>query len=304
MYYKNNNKEVIGMKYLFAVNPVSGKNKARKKMNRLAALLRKHKFNFMLYETKPYHYANDLRKVIIENNITHVFAVGGDGTAHEVLNSIIGLDVYYGVIPFGSGNDFARLLKLPKKRDKILRMLQNNDSIEIDVGKAGERYFVNYISFGFDVEILKKSYKIKKVIRSGIAYIFSLLSTLITYKCQNYNIDNKSEKIYLATIHNGKYYGGGMKINPFAEINDGLLDLCVVKKMSRLKLLTLFPSVFSGKHYKFKKIVSFKSRRNFTIENENKTISCGMDGELYELQSPIEVTIVPRCVKMIRFKHY
>src|SRR5690554_315920 len=112
---KEKKEEVLVMKYLFAVNPVSGKNKAKAKMKRLALILRENKFNFMLYETKPYQYADDLRKVIVENNITHVFAVGGDGTAHEVLNSVVGLDVYFGVILFGSGNDFARVLKLPKK---------------------------------------------------------------------------------------------------------------------------------------------------------------------------------------------
>lgn len=290
------------MKYLFAVNPVSGKNKAKGKMKRLEVLLKKHNINYMLYETKPCHYASELREKIIENNITHVFAVGGDGTAHEVLNAVVGLDVYYGVIPFGSGNDFARSLGLPKKIKKIFKMIQNNDSILIDAGKAGERYFVNYISFGIDVEILKNSYKVKRFIRGGLAYVLSVIITLIKYKCQKYTINDKSNDLYLATIHNGKYYGGGMKINPFAEVNDGLLDLCKVRKISRFKFITLFPSVFSGKHYKFKKIVSFESKRHFLVEALDEIISCGMDGELYELKTPIEISIVPKCVKMIRYK--
>jgi YegS/Rv2252/BmrU family lipid kinase len=301
---RQNDEEVICMKYLFAVNPVSGKNKAKNKMNQLAKLLRVHKYNFMLYETQPYHYADDLRKIIIENNITHVFAVGGDGTAHEVVNAVVGLDVFFGVVPFGSGNDFARVMNLPKKITKVFQMIDNNDHVVIDVGQVGKRYFINYISFGFDVEILKKSFKLKKLFHGKLAYILSVLITLIMYKCSDYYIDGQEKKLYLATIHNGKYYGGGMKINPFAEVNDGVLDLCTVKKLNRFKLLTLFPSVFVGKHFRFKKYVNFSSKRHFSIATKAPVVSCGVDGELYELNTPVEVSVVAESVKMIRYKSH
>ncbi len=289
------------MKYLFAVNPVSGKNKAKVKMNQLAILLKENKYDFMLYETQPYQYANDLRSVIVENEITHVFAVGGDGTAHEVLNAIVGLEVLFGVIPFGSGNDFARVLKLPQKIDKVFEMIQNNRYMLIDIGKVKNRYFLNYISFGFDVSVVLKSLKFKKFLHSGLAYICALVTTLVTYKCKTYTINDVEEQLYLATVHNGKFYGGGMKINPYAEINDGILNLCTVKKMNRIKLLFLFPSVFSGKHYKFKKLVRFESKRQFTVLSTDEIVPCGIDGELYEFQTPIEINIVPESVKMILY---
>jgi len=284
------------------VNPVSGKNKAKLKMNQLAILLKENKIDFMIFETQPYHYAMDLKSVIIENNITHVFAVGGDGTAHEVLNSIVDLDVFFGIVPFGSGNDFARVLKLPQKIDKVFDMIQKNNYVVIDVGQIKDRYFLNYISFGFDVAILKQSIKYKRFLHSGLAYVFAVVTTLINYKCQFLKINHEDLRLYLSTIHNGKFYGGGMKINPFAEINDGILDLCTVKKMNRFKLLLLFPSVFSGKHFKFKRLVKFESKRHFLIEANEDSISCGIDGEIYELTSPIEVSILPESVKMIRYK--
>lgn len=288
------------MKFLFAVNPVSGNNKAKVKMNELAILLRENQFDFLIYETQPYHYAVDLRSIIIENEITHVFAVGGDGTAHEVLNAVVGLDVFFGVIPFGSGNDFARVLKLPNKINKVFEMIKKNNFTIIDVGKVKDRYFLNYISLGFDVAILQKSLKFKKIFHSGLAYLFSVISSLVTYKCKVYTINDSVDKYYLLTIHNGKFYGGGMKINPFSEINDGLLNLCTVKKMNRIKLLFLFPSVFSGKHFKFKKLVKFETGRKFLVEVENDVVTCGIDGELYEFNSPIEINIVAESVKMIR----
>lgn len=120
------------MKYLFAVNPVSGKGKTKKRMKRLEVRLKEHQLNYILYETKPYHYAQDLQKIIIEEEVTHVFAVGGDGTAHEVLNAVVGLEVNFGIIPFGSGNDFARNFKLPKKINKVMDMILRNETQMID----------------------------------------------------------------------------------------------------------------------------------------------------------------------------
>lgn len=287
------------MKYLFAINPVSGKGKAKIKMTELTKLLREKNIDFILYETQPYYYANDLKQVIIKNNITHVFAVGGDGTAHEVLNAVVGLDVYYGIIPFGSGNDFARVLNLPKKSEQVIEMIEKNDSITIDIGKVNHRYFLNYVSFGLDVKILKSSLKYKKCFLGGASYPIALIDGLISYKCLPMVINDKKEDIYLTTIHNGKFYGGGMKINPFAEINDGLLDCCRVKKISRLKLLALFPSVYSGKHFKYKKIVNFESKRQFTIDIDGEVLT-GIDGELFTLKSPIKIDVIPKSIKLIR----
>ncbi len=291
------------MKYLFAVNPVLGKNKAKEKMAKLAERLKEEGIDFITYETQPYQYADDLRKVIIESQATHVFAVGGDGTAHEVLNAVIGLDVFFGIVPFGSGNDFARALTLPKKIDKIVEMIKHNDYITIDVGKVeGGRYFLNYISFGFDVVVLKKSIALRKVFKGAFSYIAALFTTLIKYKCRTIKINGEDKLCYLAAIHNGKYYGGGMKLNPYAEVNDSLLNLCTVKKISRLKFVALFPSVFSGKHYRFKKIVSFQSKRQFTIDTYNDIVLTGIDGEIYELPNPVTVSVVPESVKLIRYK--
>lgn len=291
------------MKYLFAVNPVSGKNKAKAKMEKLAERLKEEGIDFITYETQPYHYADDLRNVIIKYGVTHVFAVGGDGTAHEVLNAVMGLDVFFGVVPFGSGNDFARVMNLPKKIDKIVEMIKHNDYVTIDVGKVeGGRYFLNYISFGFDVIVLKKSIQFRKIFKGAFSYIAALIATLVGYKCRTIKINGEERLCYLTAIHNGKFYGGGMKLNPYAEVNDGLLDLCTVKKISRLKFLTLFPSVFSGKHYRFKRIVSFNSKRQFTIDTGNGEVLVGIDGELYELPNPVTVTVVPESVKFIRYK--
>ena len=287
------------MKYLFAVNPISGKKKSKQRMNQLAMLLSEAKIDYMIYETQPYQYADDLKSEIIKHGITHVFSVGGDGTAHEVLNAVMGLDVYFGVLPFGTGNDFARTLNIPKKIDKVYQMIKNNQYIKIDVGQVENRYFLNYVSVGLDVEIAQKSIKFKRFMPSGTAYIIALLTSLIKFKCFDITINGVFNKTCLAAIHNGKFYGGGLKINPFAEANDGILDCCWVKKLSRFRVLLLFPTVFFGKHYKFKKFVQFESKREFTIDGGNTVIPTGVDGEIYKFNNPVEVKVCVDCVKLI-----
>ncbi|MDF2700251.1 MAG: diacylglycerol kinase, catalytic region [Haloplasmataceae bacterium] len=288
------------MKYLFALNPVSGKGKAKQNMKELTTLLDKSGIDYLIYETKPIHYAQELKEMILEYHITHIYAVGGDGTAHEVLNAIVDLDVYFGIIPFGTGNDFARLLNIPKKIDQVFEMIINNKYEFIDIGQANGVYFLNFVSFGIDVNIVENSLKYKKIFPSGTAYLFSLLTTLLTYKCKKIITNDKSQKVYLTTIHNGKFYGGGMKINPYAEINDGLLDMCIVKKISKLKLLFLFPSVFKGNHYKYDKIVNFKKCEQFYLEIEDNVMT-GVDGEIYDLHSPININVIANKVKFIKY---
>jgi diacylglycerol kinase (ATP) len=285
------------MKYLFAVNPVSGKSKAKKKMNRLAHLLKEASYDFEIYLTQPYRYADDLKAIIISKQITHVFAVGGDGTAHEVLNAVMGLDIIFGVIPFGSGNDFARMLRLPKKRNAVLEMIKRNQIQTIDVGQFGQRYFLNYMSFGIDVAIVQSAEKFRRVL-GGFSYVIGLFSSLFKYRIREMRVNEFEERAYLTTIHNGKYFGGGMKINPLAEVNDGVFDFVAVKEISKLKLIFLFPTVFIGKHFNFKKIVHYETNSVFTIDIKEKMIA-GVDGEFYYFDRPLEVKVVKNALKIL-----
>jgi diacylglycerol kinase (ATP) len=285
------------MKYLFAVNPVSGKGKAKKKMNQLAILLKEIGLDFEIYLTQPYRYADDLKSIIQTKRITHVFAVGGDGTAHEVLNAVMGLNVTFGVIPFGSGNDFARMLRLPKKKHAVLDMIKRNEVKTIDVGQFGSRYFLNYMSFGIDVAIVQSAEKFRRVL-GGFSYVIGLFNTLFKYRIREMRVNNFKDKAYLTTIHNGKYFGGGMKINPLAEVNDGVFDFVAVKEISKLKLIFLFPTVFIGKHFNFKKIVHYETNSVFNIEINEKMIA-GVDGEFYYFDQPLEVHVVKDALKIL-----
>lgn len=285
------------MKYLFAVNPASGKGKTKKRMNKLLARLEADRVEYVLYETQPYHYADDLRKIIIAEQPTHVFAVGGDGTAHEVLNAVVGLDVIFGVIPFGSGNDFARVLKLPRKIDAVYDMIKQNRTSRIDVGQFGpNRYFLNYLSLGIDVAIVKEAEKYKTL--GKFSYLLAVFKVLVAYKVTRMHINDFNDDAFLAAIHNGKYYGGGMKINPEAIVDDGLLNLVVVKKIPKLKFTLFFPTVIKGSHIRLKQIVVTETTTDYQINITEPTM-IGVDGEFYYYSEPFVVTTLKAGVEIL-----
>lgn len=285
------------MKYLFVVNPASGKGKAIKRMDELEKRLSTDNIDFDIFYTKPERYAPVVDGLIANNHYTHVIAVGGDGTAHETLNAIIDHDVIFGIIPFGSGNDFARMYSLGTDIEETLSIIKNSNYREIDFGKANDRYFVNYVSFGFDSEINEKASKYKKKFPGGTAYFFGVFHALFRHKNKQITVNGEKQKVYLAAIHNGRYYGGGLKINPSASCEDGLLDSCVITSSSKFKVLTILPMLVFGRHGRFKQ-VNFNQRENFVIDCEEDIIST-IDGEFIDFEFPVNIEVGKKKIKFL-----
>ncbi|MBQ5743014.1 MAG: YegS/Rv2252/BmrU family lipid kinase, partial [Clostridia bacterium] len=169
-----------------------------------------------------------------------IYAVGGDGTANEVMCGTVGSSNTLCVIPQGSGNDFVRSLytKITKKHDPktILKCVKDFCKRNIDCGKANESFFMNIASVGFDAEVVRNSEKFKdKPGLRKISYILSMLYTIFSF----HGVDLEGEidgipfkqKSLLFCIANGKYYGGGIKIAPEAVIDDGKLDAYLIESV-------------------------------------------------------------------------
>ncbi|HEY8435785.1 MAG TPA: diacylglycerol kinase family protein [Haloplasmataceae bacterium] len=284
------------MKYLFAVNPNSGKKKALSRMTELEVLLKKDELDYMIYLTTPTYYAKELRDIIIANGITHVFAVGGDGTAHEVLNAVVGLDVKFGVIPFGSGNDFARTLGIKRSLTDIYAMIKRDRTKKIDIGRFQDRYFLNYLSFGFDVAICRNAYRFRNLI--GVAYVLSFFFTLFHFRSRPLIVEGKRDRYAMISIFNGKYFGGGITVNPEGQVDDGKLNLLSLKRTTNFHLFWYFAKMFFGKRLKPSKRVTKKEVETFHFEIED-TLVAGVDGEFYEFNEPFDVSIIPQAVTCI-----
>jgi diacylglycerol kinase (ATP) len=266
----------------FIINPKARNGYCLKIWKKVEAKLLEDKIPYLAFFSEYAGHAKKLAsQIAARNNEKKVMiAVGGDGTMHEVMNGIVNYNnITLGFIPGGSGNDFARGFLIPSKPEDALEVilrLMKEEARLIDIGKVTmkdntEHYFINNMGAGFDAQIAfevnqsKMKGLLNKLSLGRLVYVFFLLKKLFTYKCStiDLSIDGTQhifEQTWFVTVSNQPYYGGGMKIAPDAEPDDGLLDITVVHRLSRLKLLLVFISVFWGKHVLFKEVKRFKGR--------------------------------------------
>ena len=238
---------------ILAINPISGRGHARKR-----ALVAKKYFadlgvRVSLVEGKS---LADFRQKLIyqleHEPISGVVAFGGDGFINEIIQHIVPREISLGVIPCGTGNDFARSigiyrLSLPEQLDLIAQ----SHSRSIDLGRVGSTWFAAILSTGFDALVNERA-NIMRWPKGRMRYNIAMIEKIIALRAHNYRIhldgDFVDVEATLVTVANGPSYGGGMKVCPDAKLNDGLFDVMVLAKVSRTELLKVFPKVYSGRH--------------------------------------------------------
>lgn len=267
---------------LFIVNPASGKGKTSKMLPILENKISEHNKSIEIITTKyPLH------AVEISRENSHKFktivAVGGDGTLNEVLNGLdLTSDVIFGVLPSGSGNDFANNFKLSSdfltNFDLILDSNHNISSIDIGTvgytiasdSKVKSKRFINSLGIGFDALVAHYNQS-NKTMKGMASYIFAIMKALKNSKTINLTVDNNiSKKVYkvlFASIGNGKTAGGGLYLTPDAELSDGLLNITFVDAVSKPKLLRSLPYAIVNK-IKSLSVVNFDTFLSTEIELE------------------------------------
>lgn len=275
------------MKHLFIVNPAAGKGKTLELIPHIEEIFKNSSQEHFIEITKEAGHAAQIAKQYSSLGDYRIYSVGGDGTLNEVLNGMAGSSCSLAVIPTGTGNDFVKnIYKFNEDVNlvELLRKTIKGTEKNIDIGKINNRFFLNISSAGFDAEVVKHSINFKKLplIGGKTAYILGILKTVFRYNSHRLtiDIDGKSfiEDVLLIAVANGKYYGGGMMVAPQADISDGAFNICVIRKVNKLKILALFPRLIKGTHENIKE-VSFYSGACVRISC-NKEIAFNIDGEL------------------------
>lgn len=235
---------------------------------------------------------------------------GGDGTVHRHLSTLVELDIPVLVVPCGSGNDFARALGIRSVADAVKafhNFSDGNGAYNIDLGlirgASGDapKHFCCVAGVGIDSAIARRANAQSQWLRSHGGYAFSAVREFLSFRPANIqissnDIDAASEPTILAAVANAPAYGGSMKIAPRAKLDDGRLDVCVVRNMGLLKLFTLFPSVYFGQHLGFLE-VEYAQTPALKIQTEVPA-DVFADGE-YVCQTPVEFSIAPGALKVL-----
>ena len=257
------------------------------------------------------------------NEADAILIFGGDGTVHRHLPQLVKLQIPALIVPCGSGNDFARALNLRSLRESLAawrKFSSGNGNVRtIDLGviaaiKTGQgtgdsavpHYFCCVGGVGLDAEIARRANQLPRWLRARGGYILSLLPALLHFAPVSMKLSERSAElrdifvapkpIMVAAFANAQSYGGGMKIAPHAQLDDGLLDVCIIGHMNKLKLFCLFPTVYLGRHLRVTQVEYFQAER-FTLETEEPR-DVFADGE-YVCRTPIEVSIARKALRVI-----
>ena len=294
------------MKHYFIVNPAAGQTDSFKE---LTEKLKSISADFEIYRTAA---KGDGVRFIKEQceeysyEKLRFYACGGDGTINEVVNGVYGYEnAEVSCFPCGSGNDFVKYYG-GKERFLDAEELISAAAEPIDLIKAADRYAVNVVNFGFDTYACKimNEVKFKPFIGGKRAYYSGVLKALLyamKTKAMVYadgELLNENGEILLCSAANGKYYGGSFCCAPRSENNDGLMEVCLIKPIPRIKFISLVGAYEKGKHLEspaFRDIMVYRRCKKLEIKTE-KNFSITLDGELIEGQD-FTCEIIPSAIK-------
>jgi diacylglycerol kinase (ATP) len=253
-----------------------------------------------------------------------ILLFGGDGTIHRHLNPLVKLGLPVLIVPAGSGNDFARALGLRRVRDSLAawrRFCAGQDNVRaIDLGVisplevAGEspapheppRYFCSVAGIGLDAEVARRANDLPRWLRGHGGYALTLAPTIFRFAPFPVKIftpdeaggwaTRSSRPTILAAFANTSTYGGGMKIAPHAQMDDGQLDVCVIGGLDPFKLACMFPTVYFGRHLNIREVEYFKAER-LRVGTETP-LDVYADGE-FVCRTPVEVTVQRGALRVI-----
>jgi len=290
------------IRHLFILNPEAGiRNPVEEATKRIkeAFILNTHRSDetYDIVLTKKKGDATEIaRKACLDNpGFTRIYACGGDGTLNEASSGMVGAEnVALCPVPVGSGNDFVRYFDLPKEQFLDVKRLIHQEPIPCDLLKCDDFYALNNISAGLDAITGKRQQKVKKLplVSGGAAYKlalgYSFLSAMknpITFEIDDEPITIGEGNVTLAVLGNGRFYGGGFKATPLADISDGLMDFITVPTISRLEFLKYVGDYKNGRHLETMPFVTYKKCRKLKMISP-QPITLQADGEIHLKENP------------------
>lgn len=253
------------------------------------------------YDTIYTGYSGHAYKIANDNKDKYqiIVAVGGDGTVNQVSRALIHSNATLGIIPIGSGNGLARYLGIPLSINKALQLIVKEHVKAIDCATINGNHFINMAGIGIDGYIAHKFAKSKK--RGFKSYIINTLKAIASFKTKHYHIQVKDENIYkravIVSFANSTQYGNNAHISPEAKIDDGMIDICIIRKFPYYCAPKIIYRLFARNIHKSKYVDIHRSDKAL-IRNTEK-IYGHIDGEPIELEQDINLAVQNKSVKII-----
>jgi diacylglycerol kinase (ATP) len=293
------NEQLNRKKILFIVNPISGTQKQKRIEKWIEEGLDKSKFSFAIEHTTHQGHATELSKTAVEKEIDIIVAVGGDGTVNEVGQTLIGSSTVLGIIPTGSGNGLARHLKIPLNFTKAINVINKCNVRKIDTATVNDKVFLSVAGVGYDAFVARKFSKAAK--RGFISYFRIVTAEYPKYTPKKYELEIDGKKItrraMLVTFANSNQFGNNASIDPKACIDDGYIDVCIVRRIPLLLIPFYVPFLFTKTFHKTHYIEIIKAKEVRIVRKKGKTIH--FDGDPFKMSKILDMKINPLSLNII-----
>ncbi len=284
----------------FIFNPVAGNGLSKKKFESMRALLDERGIAYTVAVSEYAGHARLLAGEAAQRKPDCIVAVGGDGTVQEVAAAMIGSGIPLGVFPCGTGNDLVRALHIPSDPALALDVLLNGQVRSLDAGEVNGKLFFNVAGLGFDVDVLIYTERYKKRFRGLAAYLLGLLRALTGLALKHVCIRTGEETIecdaLVVEVGNGTHFGGGMHVTPLADPCDGLLDVCIIRDITKLTVLRVLSRFVKGKHLDLPCTTYFRATELTVTSDPSSPLQ--LDGEIMN-QTPARFRVLPSVLPVL-----
>ncbi|EEG76933.1 diacylglycerol/lipid kinase family protein [Dethiobacter alkaliphilus] len=283
----------------FIINPAASNGKARTAWDELQQYLHQQDIPYWFAISEDEDNLTALAKKAAETPGAVVAGVGGDGTMSLIATAIYGTDAVLGIIPAGTGNDFARTFSIPANPVQACRSLLDGNIVPLDLGRLNGKLFYNVVGAGLDAEVVADANRLFKKVSGSLGYMLALVKQLVFYRPHRFHItvDGKHTELdaWLVSVANAQYYGSGMRVAPEADPQDGYADVVIVGKLHRLQFMRLFPLVYQGKHVKHPAVQVLRGKQ--IAVKCAKPLHVHADGELIG-KTPLKVEMCHHAISI------
>lgn len=287
---------------VFAIcNPSAGNGRAKKVAEKIKKALKQKNIAYRMIYTQRPGQATQLAQAAQMAGAETVLAIGGDGTAYEVAQGLLGSQSALGIIPAGTGNDFVKTIGVPLQPLKALDHVLSHPPIKTDVGELNGRMFLNEIGTGFDVSVLDYAAKAKRYCRGLLPYLYGVIQTARHFQSipLTYAVDGGepvTQDAFVMAVANGGRIGGGINVAPDARVDDGMLDVVVVEKVPKGQLPLRFIGLLRGRILSFPETHFFRAS---SVSFSAPAMRVNVDGEIQE-ESRISARALPGALRIHR----
>jgi len=285
---------------LFIINPISGKNKKEDISKLILSKLEANRFEVQIKTTQSAGHARQLSKEAVDLHTDVIVAVGGDGTINEVASEMINSEAVLGIIPSGSGNGLARHLGIPQSFIKAIHLINDCHSTKIDTATLNDIPFISIAGVGFDALVAKEF--AKNPHRGFITYFNIATQRYFKYKPKKYklifnDIPEITTKAFFISFANSNQFGYNTTIAPNAKLNDGKLDVCIVKKPDFLDIPETANLLLLKQIDKSEYVRIIQTKDLIVKRKKNRVVN--IDGEPIKVGKTLRIKIKPKSLNVI-----